>query len=64
MAYFKKFMLNMALLLVLLISIELALARVPLWVSDPHLKAYGRRLMTADGADNGRDHNYDHPPHP
>ncbi|CAJ2638817.1 unnamed protein product [Trifolium pratense] len=57
MAYFKNLMLNMALLFVLLISVELASARVPLWVSEPHLKAYGRTAVD----DPGGDHNYHHP---
>ena len=39
MVYFKKLMLKMALLFVLLISIQLATARVPLWISEPNLKA-------------------------
>ncbi|AES68803.1 hypothetical protein MtrunA17_Chr3g0082831 [Medicago truncatula] len=57
MAYFKKLMLKMALLFVLLISIKLATARVPLWISEPHLKAHGRLLLTADDP---RDHHYFH----
>ncbi|CAJ2638814.1 unnamed protein product [Trifolium pratense] len=58
MSYFKKLMLNMVLLFVLLITIELASARAPLWVSEPRLKAYGRRLT----ADDGRNHHYHNHP--
>ncbi|RDY00865.1 hypothetical protein CR513_15895, partial [Mucuna pruriens] len=39
MAYLKKLVLNMVLLFVLLLSINLATARVSLWKSKPHPKA-------------------------
>ncbi|RDY00864.1 hypothetical protein CR513_15894, partial [Mucuna pruriens] len=56
MAYLKKLVLNMVLLFVLLLSINLATARVPLWISQPHHKAHGRQLLEA--ADDPQGHNY------
>ncbi|RDY00863.1 hypothetical protein CR513_15893, partial [Mucuna pruriens] len=56
MGYLKKLVINMVLLFVLLLSMNLATARVPLWISEPHFKAHGRLLP--DALDDPHNHNY------
>ncbi|KAL2337184.1 hypothetical protein Fmac_011630 [Flemingia macrophylla] len=58
MGYLEKVITNMILLVVLLLSMNLATARQPLWMSEPHHQAYGRLLAKA--ADDPHGHNY-HP---
>ncbi|KAL9321781.1 hypothetical protein ACSQ67_009834 [Phaseolus vulgaris] len=55
MAHSKKVLMKMILLFVVLLSMNMATARVPLWNSDPH-KPHGRLL-----GDRARNHNYDFP---
>ncbi|KAH1111243.1 hypothetical protein AAZX31_04G127100 [Glycine max] len=54
MAYLKVVINIFVLLFVLLLSMILATARVPLWISEPHHKAHGRLLAM----DDPRDHHY------
>ncbi|ESW20930.1 hypothetical protein PHAVU_005G026800 [Phaseolus vulgaris] len=47
MAHCKKLLMNMILLFVVLLSMNMATARVPFWNSDPH-KPHGRFLGFGD----------------
>ncbi|KAK8469238.1 hypothetical protein PHAVU_005G026966 [Phaseolus vulgaris] len=63
MANFKKLILNMVMVFVILLSMNLAAAaRVPLWISQSHHKPYGRLLLNS--ATDPQGHNYYHPGHP
>ncbi|WJX18418.1 hypothetical protein P8452_08216 [Trifolium repens] len=63
MAYFKKVILNLALLFVIMLSMKVATtARVPLWEIEPHHKTYGRLRYTIH--DRPHNHNFKSPPPP
>ncbi|CAL5201434.1 unnamed protein product [Lathyrus oleraceus] len=64
MAYFKKVILNLAFLFVILLSMNVAATtRIPPWIIEPHHQTHGRQL-NLNVQDRPRNHNYGIPPPP